>query len=158
MNKCDEFIEILALGGDATPEEKAAAEAHAAECAECAALADAFAQAEGELTIGSETPHGFADRVMDRLPLPKQERRESWTPMWILSGAAYTLAAILGGSVGWLAFSNPAAISEAFNRLTAFIASPGAIDYSAFGTIAGVAAATVAVVGYLAYDFAIRVE
>jgi anti-sigma factor RsiW len=158
MNKCDEFMEILALGGDATPEEKAAAEAHAAECAECAALADAFAQAEGELAIVSEAPNGFADRVMDRLPLPKQERRESWTPMWVLSGAAYTLAAILGGSVGWLAFSNPAAISEAANAFTSFAASPGTMSPSAFGTIAGVSAVLVTVAGYFAYNLVLSAE
>jgi anti-sigma factor RsiW len=158
MNKCDEFTEILALGEDATPEEKAAAEAHAVECAECASLSAAFNRADAELSTLVVAPIGFADRVIDRLPLPKPERRESWTPMWVLSGAAYALAAIFGGLVMWFAFSNPATISGAVNGLTAFAASPGAIDYSAFGTIAGASAALVVVVGYFAYNLVLSAE
>ncbi|UCE27975.1 MAG: hypothetical protein JSW52_04260 [Candidatus Coatesbacteria bacterium] len=158
MNKCDEFMEILVLGEDATPEEKTAAEAHAAECAECAALVNAFAQAEGELATVSEAPNGFADRVMDQLPLPEPARRESWTPMWVISGAAYAFAAVFGGLVIWLAFSDPSVISGAVNDLTAFAASPGAIGYSAFGTITGVSAAVVAVAGYFAYNLVLSAE
>lgn len=158
MNKCDEFMEILALGEDATPEEKAAAKTHAAECAECAALADAFARAEGELATVSEAPAGFSDRVINRLPLPKPARRESWTPVWVLSGAGYALAILMGGSVVWLAFINPTVISEAANAFTAFSASPVTIGSSAFGTIAGVSAAAAAVVGYFAYNLVASAE
>jgi anti-sigma factor RsiW len=158
MNKCDEFTVILALGEDATAEEKAAAEAHAAECAECASLSAAFNRADAELSTLIAAPNGFANRVIDRLPLPKPARRESWTPVWVLSGAAYALAALLGGSVVWLAFNDPAAISGAINGLTAFAASPGAIGYSAFGTITGVSAAIVAVAGYFAYNLVLSAE
>jgi anti-sigma factor RsiW len=158
MNECDEFTVILALGEDATPEEKAAAEAHAAECAECTALAEAFNRAEAELSTLVTAPNGFADRVMKRMPLPEPARRESWTPVWVLSGAAYALAAIFGGSVIWLAFSNPSVISAAVNDLTAFAASPGAIGYSAFGTITGVSAAIAAVAGYFAYNLVLSAE
>lgn len=158
MNKCDEFTAILALGEDATPEEQAAAKAHAAECAECAALSSAFNGAEAELSMLAATPNGFVDRVMKRLPLPKQTRGESWTPVWVLSGAAYAFAAVFGGLVIWSAFSNPSVISGAVNDLTVFAGSPGAIGYSAFGTIAGVSAALVAVAGYLAYNLVLSVE
>jgi hypothetical protein len=73
-------------------------------------------------------------------------------------GYIYAFAALLGGSIVWLAFSNPAAISKAVNGLTALAASPGAVGYSAFGTIAGVSAAAVAVVGYFAYNLVLSAE
>jgi hypothetical protein len=158
MIKCDGFIEILALGKDATPEEKAAAKAHAAECAECAAVVEAFTLVENELSTITPTPVGFTDRIVTRLPLPKPARRESWTPVWVLSGAAYTVAILIGGSVVWLAFGNPAVISEAVNAFAAFAASPSAIGSSAFGTITGVSAAAAAVVGYFAYNLVLSAE
>ena len=158
MIKCDGFIEILALGEDATPEEKAAVKAHAANCAECAAVIEAFTLVENELSTVTPTPVGFTNRVVAGLPRQKPARRESWTPVWVLTGAAYAVAILMGGAVVWFAFGNPAVITEAVNAFAAFAASPSAIGSSAFGTIAGVSAATAAVVGYFAYNLVLSAE
>jgi hypothetical protein len=155
MVDCEKFTEILAAGEEASPEERDAAREHAAVCAECRRVGEAFAAFEVSQAEVPPAPAGFAARIMAGLPLGRESKplsfpaRVNLLPTWVFSGAAAAVAAILGGRVAYSAYTDPvgfAAAANAFNNMPA-------LDVTTFGSIAGAFAAAAVVAGFLAYYY-----
>ena len=75
MNRCIEVQERIALGEPLPDSERL----HVSSCEQCSLVAETYTLLDASLeALAEPVPHGFADRVMSRLPAQELTRSPRW--------------------------------------------------------------------------------
>lgn len=96
MNDCEKYSELISalIDGELNDEERAALEAHLAECPDCRRVSEAFSAISGETAAREDVPFDFCERTMYKIKL--ESERPSGLQRFIKGYGKYTgLAAVL---------------------------------------------------------------